>query len=150
MTGETALRLPLSPSPALAAGIVGAHVAAAAGVAFVAPGVAGWAIATLVLALGVEAARDRALLRARHSVRAIELRGADAVVLILADGRQVSSAAGQGRWVTRYCVALPLRAPRRRTLLLTRAMLGEPTFRLLRLWARWGRLPGVAAGQLPA
>jgi len=134
----------------LAAGIVGAHLAAAAGVAFVLPGAAGWTIAVLLLALGMEAARDRALLRARHSVRVIELHGPQAVVLVLADGRRAASAVGPERWVTRHCVALPLRAPRRRTFLVTRAMLGEPSFRLLRLWARWGRVPGVAAGQLPA
>ncbi|MEW5863250.1 MAG: hypothetical protein AB1773_06590 [Pseudomonadota bacterium] len=147
MTGAAPLRLQLSPSPVLAAAIFGAHLAAATGVALALPGAAGWALAVLVLALGAEAARDRALLRARHSTRAIELRGPDEVVLVLADGRRVASAVGPGRWVTRSCVALPVRAPRRRTVLVTRAMLGEPAFRLLRLWARWSRVPGVAAGQ---
>jgi hypothetical protein len=143
-------RLELSPSPVLAAAIAGVHLAAAAGVVLALPGAAGWGIAALMVALGAESARDRALLRARHSTRVIELCGPDVLVLVLADGRRVSSAVAAGRWVTRYCVALPVRAPWRRTLLVTRAMLGEPSFRLLRLWARWGRVPGVATGQLPA
>lgn len=150
MTVAPLLRLELSPSPVLAAAIIGVHLAAAAGVALALPGAAGWGMAALMLALGAESARDRALLRARHSTRAIELCGPDDLVLVLADGRRVVSAVGPGRWVTRFCVALPVRAPWRRTLLVTRAMLGEPSFRLLRLWARWGRVPGVATGQLPA
>jgi hypothetical protein len=47
-------------------------------------------------------------------------------------------------------VSVPLGAASRRTLLVTADMAGEREFRLLRLWALWGRLPGVASGQLPA
>ena len=37
----------------------------------------------------------------------------------------------------------------RRSLLVAAGMLPPESFRLLRLWARWGRLPGVAPLQLP-
>jgi hypothetical protein len=38
----------------------------------------------------------------------------------------------------------------RRTILVTRDMLAGDAFRRLRIWALWGRLPAVAAKQLPA
>jgi hypothetical protein len=47
-------------------------------------------------------------------------------------------------------VTLSLRRPARRTLLVTRDMLHADSFRRLRVWALWGRLPAVAAKQLPA
>jgi len=45
-------------------------------------------------------------------------------------------------------VALAVAAPYRRALLVTPGMLPPESFRLLRLWALWGRLPGVAPRQL--
>ena len=42
-------------------------------------------------------------------------------------------------------VTLPLNG---RTVLITRDMLGAEEFRRLRLWALWGKLPGVAPEQL--
>jgi len=54
-------------------------------------------------------------------------------------------------------VALPLRSPSRRTLLVTADMLDPAEFRRLRIWALWNRLPkahlsdgNVAAKQLAA
>lgn len=149
MTGSAPLRLDLSPSPGFAAGIVGAHLAAGVCAALVLPTAAGAAAAGLLVALGLATARDRALLRAARSPRALELGEADALVVVCADGRRYATAVGRRRWVTRACVALPVRLPQRRTLLVTRAMLGEPRFRLLRLWALWGRVPDVAARQPP-
>jgi hypothetical protein len=100
-------------------------------------------------------ARDRALLAGPSSPRALEILAADTVVLELADGSRAPSPVGAARWVSRFCVVLPLHAPRRRTLLLTGGMLAAEPFRVLRLWALWGRLPGgnrpaVASGQLQA
>jgi len=50
--------------------------------------------------------------------------------------------------VARHWVALRLRSPTRQAFLATSGMLPADSFRLLRLWARWGRLPAVASGQL--
>jgi hypothetical protein len=150
LSAAALVRLELSPSPRLAAAILAAHGAAAACLWIALPGIAGMALAALVLALGAAAAWDRALLGSPVSPRAIELSGPDELTLVLADGRRIATPAGPGRWVTRFCVALPVRAPLRRTLLVTGGMLGEAPFRALRLWALWGRVPRVASGQLPA
>jgi len=56
---------------------------------------------------------------------------------------------GASRHVSRFMVALPVRRPMRRTVLVTSGMLPAEEFRRLRLWALWGKLP-VAAKQLPA
>jgi len=45
-------------------------------------------------------------------------------------------------------VMLPLRLPARRTLLIAASMLPADSFRRLRLWALWGRVPPVAGVQL--
>jgi hypothetical protein len=50
--------------------------------------------------------------------------------------------------VNRFLVALPLDGFLRRSILVTADMLDPGRFRLLRLWALWGRLPGVASAQL--
>ena len=47
-------------------------------------------------------------------------------------------------------VALPVQGPVRRTVLVTGDMLSEESFRVLRIRARWGKLPQVAPKQLPA
>ena len=47
-------------------------------------------------------------------------------------------------------VALPVQGRLRRTVLVTLDMLGEESFRMLRIWALWGKLPQVAPQQLPA
>lgn len=153
MNGAPPVSFTLSPSPGLAAVIVAAHAAAAACLWVLVPGVPGAALAALVLALGIAVARDRALQAARASVIGFELAGRDAAVLRLRDGRHLAAAVGQGRVVNRFCVSLPVRAPRRGSLLVTPAMLEPESFRILRLWALWGRVPDparVASGQLAA
>ena len=57
--------------------------------------------------------------------------------------------AAERRYVSRLAVSIPLRRPRR-TIFVTAGMLPAQEFRQLRIWALWGRLPGVAAAQLPA
>ena len=61
----------------------------------------------------------------------------------------VSGAAGR-RYINRFMLALPVQGPVRRTVLVADDMLGEDSFRVLRIWALWGKLPQVAAQQLPA
>jgi hypothetical protein len=153
LNGAPPVNFTLSPSPALASAIVAAHAAAAACLWLLLPGLPGAALAVLVVALGIAAARDRALLAAQASVVGFELTGRDAAVLKLRDGRRVPTAVGQGRFVSRFCVSLPVRAPRRGSLLVTTAMLEPESFRILRLWTLWGRVPGpsrVVSRQLPA
>ena len=147
------LRLELKASPLLAAAIVAAHGAAAACVLAALPGSAGALVAAGLLALGAMAAASRALLKARGSVRALELEGAGLTVC-LANGQRFAAEAAPRRYVSRHLVILRLtenaRRPVRRTLLVTRDMLAGDSFRRLRVWALWGRLPAVAAKQLPA
>ena len=141
------VRFELSPSPLLAALIVAAHLVAAVAAYSM---LRGWAAAGLAMAiflLGAAAAWSRALLRSRGSVRAIQL-GGEVPVFELAGGESLSAAVGRRRYVTRFVVCLPLASPLGRTLLVTADMLGPREFRRLRLWALWGRLPGVAPAQL--
>ena len=110
----------------------------------------GWAAvaaAALAVALGLAAAWDRALLGATRSPRTIEIRPSGEAFCLLADGRSVPIAPA-GSVVTRYWVSLRLRSPWRRSLFLAEGMLPREPFRLLRIWAMWGRLPGVASRQL--
>jgi len=143
------LVLNLSPSRRLAAALAGAHAAAAACVWSVLPEVGGALLAVALLALGLAAAWARGLLAARDSVRVLEIEG-PALTLGLASGARFPVELAGRRFVTAFMVALPLRRPVRRTLLVTGDMLGKGDFRRLRLWALWGRLPAVAAPQLPA
>jgi hypothetical protein len=144
------LRLALAPSRALAAAIVAAHALAAASLAAALPAAPGTALAALVLALGAATAWDRALLRGRGSVREIRIDAAGSAVLLLASGKTLSLAGRGRRRVNRFYVTLPVSAGTRRTVLVTADMLGPEPFRVLRLWALWGRTPSVASGQLPA
>lgn len=98
--------------------------------------------------LGLAAAWGRALLRSRASVRALELAGSE-ITLELRNGERLHAELGPRRHVSRFMVTLPVRRPVRRTILVTRDMLDAEEFRRLRLWALWGRLPEVAAKQLP-
>jgi len=109
-------------------------------------GAAGVLLAIALAGLGMAAAWSRALLRSSSSVRAFELAGT-APVFELAGGESLSALVGQRRYVTRYLVTLPIGKPLGRTLLVTPDMLGRREFRRLRLWALWGRLPGVASTQ---
>jgi len=129
--------------------MVMAHAAAAAAVLAVLDGFAGVFLALALVALGVAAAWSRALLRARGSVRSIEL-GGPLPLFHLASGKTLPAAVGARRYVSRLLVTLPLERPLGRTILVTADMLHPEEFRRLRIWALWNRLPGVAAPQLPA
>ena len=69
----SAARFELRRSPSLAAAIVAAHAAAAAGAYMVVPGMMGAALAIALLALGAAVAWSRALLRPSGAVRAMEI-----------------------------------------------------------------------------
>ncbi len=150
MSSGLPLRLELSPCWGFAGLLLLLHSVAGACLLAVLGGWAGIATASLVLALGCAAAWDRALLRAARSPRAIEIRRTGEALCVLADGKSAMlEPLGSGA-VTRYWVALGLRSPARRSLLVPAGMLSVESARLLRLWARWGKLPGVASGQRPA
>ena len=129
--------------------IIGAHLAAGAAVLLVLPNVAGAGLAAAIGALGFIAMRRTALLRAADSVRAIALDG-ERTVLELADGRSVPAELSERRYVSPFAVSLPVVRPVRRTILVAADMLDAHSFRLLRIWAVWGRVPGVAGKQLHA
>ncbi len=143
------LRLALSPSRTLAAVLVGAHGAAATCAWLALRGVSGALLAAALLALGLAAAWRQALLASGGSVRTLEIDGAR-IILGLANGERLEAQPGERRFVSAFMVALPLRAPVRRTLLVSAGMLDRAGFRRLRVWALWGRLAPVAPAQLPA
>ena len=140
-------RLELSRSWILAAVILALHGAAAASLVAVVPGWAGAALGAGFMLLGLAAAWARALHGSSASVRALEI--GDALVVELKDGRRLAAELGASRHVSRLMVTLPVSRPVRRTILVTRDMLGEEEFRRLRLWALWQKLP-VAGKQLAA
>jgi hypothetical protein len=140
-------RLELKPSPALAGLILALHAVAGLSVLLVAPTAAGLLLAGSLLALGAAAAWSRALLRSKVSPRALEIRGGE-IVLHLAGGASFPVELAARRYVSRLMVALPIRRPMRRTILVTRDMLDGDAFRALRVWALWGKLP--AAGAMPS
>jgi hypothetical protein len=140
-------RLELSRSWILAAVILALHGAAAASLVAVVPGWAGAALGAAFTLLGLAAAWARALHGSSASVRALEI--GDALVVELKDGRRLAAELGASRHVSRFMVTLPVSRPVRRTILVTRDMLGEEEFRRLRLWALWQKLP-VAGKQLAA
>ena len=134
------LRLELRPSRALAAALALLHVSAALCALATFPGTPGSALAALFLALGAVAAWQRALLRGRGAVRAIELGAEAAATFELADGRRLTGSVAARRHVSSLWVTLPLRGAPRRTLLVAADMLAPAAFRQLRLWALWGRV----------
>ena len=145
-------RLELSPSWTLACAIALPHAAAAVSVFTVLEGAGGLLLAAALLALGLAAAWARGLLGSALSARALELSGAEMCVE-LKNRRRFVAELDRRRHVSRWMVTLPLRRPVRRTILVTRDMLGGEEFRRLRLWTLWGRLPrreSVAAAQLRA
>ncbi len=146
---SASVRFQLRSSPALAATLVGGHVAAACAVLVVSRGAAGIALALALLALGVAAAWSRALLAAGSSIRAIEVAGPE-TTFELASGARFVAPVRARRYVTRHAIALPLGAPLRRTLFVTADMLGAAEFRRLRIWALWSRLPAPPAGAVAA
>lgn len=150
MSGSRLIRLQLSPSPRLAAAILGANGVAAACLLVVLPLAPGVLAGTLLLALGLAVARDRAWLAGRNAVRAIELSGTDQITLEMADGERRQALVGPRRTVNRLLVSIPVRLSMRRTILVTADMLDDGQFRALRVWALWGRVPGVVTPPRPA
>jgi len=140
----------LSPSRRFAAAVLAVHLAAAASLLAVVTGWQGIALAILLPALGVVSARERALLRGAHSPKAIEIQVSGEALLVFANGDSAAAEPSRGIGVNRYWVALKCGSPPGRGVLVTAGMLGPEPFRLLRLWALWGRLPGVAPRQLAA
>jgi hypothetical protein len=140
--------LDLSPSYALAGLLLGSHLCAAAAAALALPGWRGGVLAALLAALGLAATWSRALLRSRRSMRSIRLEAGKAAIE-LASGESFPAEAGGH--VSRLMVTLAMRHPARR-FLVTADMLDGDSFRALRVWALWGKLPGagVAGKQLAA
>ena len=143
------VRLELTPSNGYAALLLLAHALAAACLLAVLKGWPGSVAALLVAALGLAAAWDRALLRGPRSPRTIEIHSSGEAVCRFANGETAAMGGHAGGSVTRFWVALRLQSPWRRSLLVAGGMLPAEPFRLLRLWALWGRLPGVVPRQLP-
>ena len=133
----------------MAALIAGLHLVAAGCIYAVNRGTAGIVLALLVLVLGAAAAWDRALLRAGRSPRALELSDGGPSQVVFRPGTRRPVADGP-RSVNRFWVTLPLRGAFRGSVMVTADMLQAEEFRVLRLWALWGRVPGVASAQLPA
>jgi hypothetical protein len=143
------LRLELAPSYGLAIVLLALHAAAALCALAMLQGVPGVLAGALFALAGARSARRHALLRSPSSVRSLDLDGA-ALELRLASGASVVAEVAGRRYVGRGLVMLAVRRPVRRTILVTRDMLDADSFRRLRVWALWGKLPAVATTQLPA
>ena len=148
MNSARPVRLALAPAPGFALLIVIAHGIAAACLLTVSTGWPAAGAAALVLALGVVAAWHRALLRGARSPRAIEIVPSGDACCLFADGSSCAIASRPGAGVSRHWVSLRLQSRWGRSLLVVAGMLPPDGLRLLRLWALWGRLPGVARRQL--
>lgn len=133
----------------LATALIGLHLAAALSLVLAMPGAAGAALAVALLALGGMTAWSRALLRSPLSVRALEAQGPQ-LALELANGERIAAEVAERRYVGRFMISLPVLRPVRRTILVTADMVEADSFRRLRIWALWGKLPAVAAKQLQA
>ena len=107
------------------------------------------AAAFLMLALGAVLAWERALLRGPRAARAIEIDFSGTAAVILANGETITVRAVRGIGVTRHWVALGPRSFAGRGVLVAAGMLEPAAFRSLRLWALWGRTPGMAPQPLP-
>jgi hypothetical protein len=141
LSGERTLRIDLSPSHGLAVIIVAVHGGAAACAGALVAGVAGLCLGVLIAGLGFAAAWDRALLRGRRSVRALRIEGKDRVILELANAESLPMRISPRRYVSGLAVILPGAASMHRTIVVVRDMLEPSSFRALRLWALWGRVP---------
>ena len=117
-------RLALLPSRFLAAAILGVHIAAAGCVRLALPGWGGIALAAVLLAVGLLAARSRAFLGAPTSPRTLVL--GDRLAVELLNGETLTGERRPGGHVSRFLVTLPVG---KRTLLITRDMLSAPEFR---------------------
>jgi hypothetical protein len=113
-------------------------------------GFPGMALAVLIIALGGVTAWNRALLRGASSPRVIEIQPSGAAMVVTANGKRFAVRAVGGIGVTRHWVALAPLSFARGGVMVPTGMLGTASARILRLWALWGRTPGVASGQRPA
>ena len=147
MSAASVLRLELRPSRGLAATILGAHLAAAACLYLIVTGPASVALAALFTALGAATAWDRALLRGARAPRILELRSDGFASLESTSGGRCPVASGRGR-AGRHWVIVALQGVSRRNLLITGGMLDAESFRRLKLWVLWRRLPEAAAARL--
>lgn len=142
-------RLELSPSGAYAGTVMAVHATAAGCFLATMSGYAGMALALLMLALGAASARERALLRGSRAPRAIEIPASGAAAaVILASGEAIAVRPLRGIGVTRHWVALGPGSLAGRAVLVTAGMLAPAEMRTLRLWALWGRTPGMGSRQL--
>jgi hypothetical protein len=143
----SALRLQLSPSPRLALLMVALHGAAGAAAFAVVGGVAGASLGVAIAALGVNAAWRHALHRGAAALHTLDFEG-EGVFLTVVVGRGLAGELAGPRFISRFAVALSMRRSAGRTVFVTPDMLDRRSFRALRLWALWGKVPGVAARQL--
>jgi hypothetical protein len=141
------LRLELTASPGLAVLILAVHLGAAACFLTVLTGWHGAALSVLIAALGGVAAWNLALLRSPRSPIALVFSRDGAAKCLFANGESAPLQPLKGSAVTRYWVALGVGSPRRRSLFIATGMLAPQGLRLLRLWALWGKLPGVSSWQ---
>ena len=114
------------------------------------PGVPAALAGILFVGLGTAAAMDRALLRGRSAIRAIEIRGPEEIRLELRDGTIQAARCDRRRHVSRFGVGMRLAGWRRRGLFVATGMLDPEAARRLRLWALWGKVPGGREKSLPA
>jgi hypothetical protein len=131
----------LNPSRRLAGVVLLAHAAAALGAALALGLPFGPLLSALLVALGAFAVRQHALLRSAHSVRAIEIAEGGQAVLERADGARLPGQINRRRHVSRHWVAMTVRGTAANPLLIADDMLDARSFRTLRMWALWNRLP---------
>jgi hypothetical protein len=110
-------------------------------------GATGICLALLIAGLGLAAAWDRALLRSRRSVQALNIGSGGSVILELANAERVGLRISPRRFVSVLVVILPGAPWMHRTIVVWRDMLDPDSFRTLRLWALWGRVPDTGTSQ---
>ena len=141
MSIERRLSVELSPSSLLAGAVIAVHALAGACAALALPWPGALALALLLPALGLAAAWDRALLRGRKSVTGMVIEGPGSLRLRTRDGGETEVRAVDRKHVSRLAVIVPVRGSMRRTIVVVRDMLDAESFRRLRLWALWGKVP---------
>lgn len=145
MSIERRLSVELSPSGALAGTVVAIHALAGTCAALALPEPGGPVVALLLAALGLAAAWDRALLRGRKSVTSMVIEGPASLRVRTRDGSETEVRAAGRKHVSRLAVIVPVRGSMRRTIVVVRDMLDAESFRRLRLWALWGKVPSGGA-----
>jgi len=95
----------------------------------------------LLVLLGAHSAWRHALLRSARSVRSIEIAAAGQAMVERADGARLPGQVSRRRHVSRYWVAMAVRGTAANPILIAGDMLDADSFRALRIWALWNRLP---------